>query len=43
MDFATAIDNWSALSSTGVVGEFFRLMEQLAKVAENTHKLLGLL
>lgn len=43
MSFNDAVTNWNTLSSDGVFGEFFRVLEQLGKLAENTHKLLGLL
>lgn len=43
MNFNDAVSNWNALSSTGIIGEFFGLMKDLAKLAENTHKLLNLL
>lgn len=43
MNFNDAVTNWKTLSSEGIVGEFFRVFEQLAKLAGNTHNLLGLL
>ncbi|WP_459589205.1 PorA family porin [Corynebacterium camporealensis] len=46
MDTTTAfdnIDNWVALSSDGLIGEIFGLLEKLSGLAGNIDSLLGLL
>lgn len=44
MDFATAISNWATLSSGNTItGALLDALKTLGGLAENAHKLLGLL
>lgn len=44
LTFAGAVENWTKLSSGNTItGQFLSVMKQLADIADNLQKLLGLL